>query len=304
MKRYISLLGTLAIAVTMLGLSGPAAHAGRTFPGANGLIVFNGAENHTLYTIDPVTKVRTVVFHRDNATILGGHFSPDGKHIAFAADMSGRFQLYKIDVDGTNLKKLTAAPGDNKWPSWSPDGDHLAFVSNRSGSWDVYVLDLVNGATHRMTTAAATDNRPDWSPDGAKIAFESYRTGGGDIYTVDVLSHNLIRVTSTPGPDTAPSWAPVDNRIAFDSRRNGQWGIYTIDPNGTNREALVVTAGHNNLDPAFSPDGTMVVYASNKELSNEHYNLFTVTVANPHTIVQLTKQDRTSYRSPDWQPVV
>jgi TolB protein len=45
-------------------------------------------------------------------------WSPDGRHIIFASNLNGTMQLYTIDYDGRNLRRLTSK-GDNKLPDWS-----------------------------------------------------------------------------------------------------------------------------------------------------------------------------------------
>lgn len=50
--------------------------------------------------------------------------------------------IFQIDADGTNLKRLTAGPKLDARPAFSPDGSKLAFHSNRDGDFEIYVLNL------------------------------------------------------------------------------------------------------------------------------------------------------------------
>ncbi len=63
-------------------------------------------------------------------------WSPDGSRIAFASNMSGQFQIYIINPDGTNLTPVTTGGGD--WPTWSPDSSTIAFQSTRGGNSEIY----------------------------------------------------------------------------------------------------------------------------------------------------------------------
>lgn len=64
-------------------------------------------------------------------------WSSDGR-IAFASNKTGRFEIYTIDPDETNLQPITTNGGD--WPSWSPDSSRIAFQSTRSGNSEIYVI--------------------------------------------------------------------------------------------------------------------------------------------------------------------
>ena len=56
-------------------------------------------------------------------------WSPDGRRIAFTSNRDGNDEIYVMDPDGSNVKRLTHNDADDEWPSWSPDGKRLAFQS-------------------------------------------------------------------------------------------------------------------------------------------------------------------------------
>lgn len=66
-------------------------------------------------------------------------WSPDGQTIVFSRDQGGNVDIYAVDVDGSNLRRLTEAPGHDTLPAYTPDG-HIIFRSARTGSWGIWKM--------------------------------------------------------------------------------------------------------------------------------------------------------------------
>jgi Tol biopolymer transport system component len=70
-------------------------------------------------------------------------WSPDGATIAFHVDKLGVISnIFQIDLDGGNLRRLTAGPKIDARAAISSDGSKLAFQSNRDGDYEIYVMNL------------------------------------------------------------------------------------------------------------------------------------------------------------------
>lgn len=67
--------------------------------------------------------------------------SPDGQQVVFMSRRKGNWDIYRVEVDGSNLMQLTTDEADDGLPVWSPDGKMIAFVSNRDGIWELWVMD-------------------------------------------------------------------------------------------------------------------------------------------------------------------
>jgi Tol biopolymer transport system component len=76
--------------------------------------------------------VRTLTTDYDNFPM----WSPKGDRIAFSRLAHGNFDIYSIRPDGTDLRRLTDAEGNDSHPAWSPDGEHILFSSSRFGFKD------------------------------------------------------------------------------------------------------------------------------------------------------------------------
>jgi Tol biopolymer transport system component len=100
-------------------------------------------------------------------------WSPDGKRIAFASardDPSGRcadlakcnLELYVMNADGSNQRRLTRDRAADSFPAWSPDGRKIAFASNRDGNFEIYVMNAEGSAQTRLTRNRVDDTVPAW----------------------------------------------------------------------------------------------------------------------------------------------
>ena len=132
--------------------------------------------------------------------------APQQAQIAFGSDRDGNGEIYVMDADGKNQRRLTNNPASDQMEAWSPDGKMIAFGSNRDGNDEIYVMDADGNNQRRLTNNPAQDFGPAWSPDGKMIAFTSGRDGNGEIYVMDVDGKNPRNLTNNPAEDSFPSW--------------------------------------------------------------------------------------------------
>ncbi|MEZ4727347.1 MAG: SH3 domain-containing protein [Caldilineaceae bacterium] len=189
--------------------------------GANKLMIMNliGGERQWVYDGNGSDNVYPTV-------------SPDGQRVAFVSDRDGNQEIYVVNVDGSNLTRLTYAPGSDKWPAWSPDGQRLAFDSERDGNRELYIMNADGSGVFRVTNHWAEDGAPSWSPDSKQLVFHSNRDGNHEIYTMNVDGSNLRRLTYHTGHEWTPAWSPDGTQIAFMGYHDSQSAdIYLMDTN-------------------------------------------------------------------------
>ncbi len=131
----------------------------------------------------------------------GPFFSPDGSMIVFRAHRPetpeaaeeyrallreglvrpGRLEIYVMNADGTNQRRVTNLGGANFAPFFHPDGRHIIFSSNhedpRGREFDLYMIGLDGTGLVRVTTRSDFDGFPMFSPDGRHLVFASNRFG-------------------------------------------------------------------------------------------------------------------------------
>ncbi|MBI1734066.1 MAG: Tol-Pal system beta propeller repeat protein TolB [Candidatus Rokubacteria bacterium] len=90
-------------------------------------------------------------------------WSPKGDTIAYTA-RHGTFDVWAVQSDGSNARRLTAGPGDNQGSAWSPNGRHLMFQSNRLGGWQIFSMLADGTAQAPVTRGTGERTSPSWSP--------------------------------------------------------------------------------------------------------------------------------------------
>ena len=208
--------------------------------------------------------------------------------IAFASDRDGNFEIYVMDADGKNQRRLTNSRHDDRSPSWSPDGQRIAFTSsskNKNGVGGhppivvgelphIYVMDADGKNLRRLTNNPFAEWEPSWSPDGQRIAFTSSGAmdiAGWYIYVVDADGKNLRRLGQDDQSGWYPSWSPDSKRIAFVSLRDGRGNdIYVMDADGSNQQQLT-DGPQEDRHPSWSPDGEHIAFVSHRDGNWEIY---------------------------------
>ena len=158
-------------------------------------------------------------------------WSPDGLQIAFRSDILhvGNWDIYLIDIDGQNLKRLTTNRQEDHYPAWSPDGSEIAFSSDRSGQSQIYVMNLIGRKKIRQLTGLPFSGKgPAWSPEGNQIAFGGQKEDdlkSIGIYVVDAEGGEpTLRVPT--GTSSPPTWGKGPVRFAVNPREKlgTTWG--------------------------------------------------------------------------------
>ena len=194
-------------------------------------------------------------------------WSPDGTSIAFVSSFfDGGDEITVMNADGSDVRRLTTAEGQDRGPTWSPDNRSIAFWSERdNGEREIYVVATDGSSPRRLTSNSANDMWPAWSPSGGEIAFESYRGDGAELFAVSVESGNERRLTPRGLDAREPAWSPDGSEIAFVSSTARGWALVVMSADGT--KFRKVFEGKSIRNPAWSPEGDFLVFAHTPESS-------------------------------------
>lgn len=142
------------------------------FPGGwypdNERIVFRGT--HAESGAGQICSVKAdgsdvqVVFTEPAILSFNPTVSPDGKRIAFVSNRDGNNEIYVVDVDGTDPRRVTSDEAVDDYPTWSRDGQWLAFASDRDGDFEIFIVRPNGSDLRQLTDNSARDFDPSWGP--------------------------------------------------------------------------------------------------------------------------------------------
>ena len=227
--------------------------------------------------------------------------------IAFVSDRDATPQrrskeIYLVDYDGFNPRRVTVNGSLNILPAWTPDGAGLAYVSFRQGGPLVYLARIFEGRSTANLTGEKGDAQamsPSVSPDGKRIAFASTRAGSSDVFVAAIDGSGARRLTTTQASDTAPCWSPTGAEIAFTSDRAGTPQIWVMDAEGLNVRRLS-TVGNWNDGCTWNPSKQYSEIAYTARLEAGGFDIAVLDLAT-RQVRQIT-QGRGSCEYPSWAP--
>lgn len=201
--------------------------------------------------------------------------SPDGQHLYFTSDRdAGNYEIYKSNIDGTNLVRLTNSIDNKSFPAISPDGTKLLYQSYDYGATaEIYIMNSDGTQLSRLTNNSTYDGYPNFSPDGQSIVFSAWDSDiYPEIFTMNLDGSNRTQITNLPGADWnyAPKYNPAGTKIYYHQSYNGDNRIVMMDVNGTNQVDITPpnTYGYVDLYPSFSSDGSKIIFASSEYSGN------------------------------------
>ncbi|MCG8650566.1 MAG: M28 family peptidase, partial [Pirellulales bacterium] len=202
-------------------------------------------ENYELYARDLESGQYTRLTHTRGYDAEAS-YSPDGKQIVFASnrqafsrplsererqqfevDPAFMIDLYIMDADGGNVRRLTDVAGYDGGPFFSPDGKKICWrrFSENGATAEVYTMNVDGSDVRRLTKLGAMSWAPYFHPSGDYLIFTTNKHGFGnfELYLVRADGQGEpVRVTYTDGFDGLPVFLPDGNRLSWTSNRTKQ----------------------------------------------------------------------------------
>jgi TolB protein len=229
------LAGNTTPLASNVNTSGP--NAGPVALSVDSIVAYGGTDGR-IYTIplDGGQEPRPLT-NADEGENFQPSWSPDGNTIVFVSTRDNNPEIYAIDANGANPRRLTNSSADDRYPSFSPDGNNIFFQSNRTDAWKLYVMPSngeIQGAPAQFALVddpfaqdqSVDDQHPRVAPDGLKIAY--VRTGGNQPGVwIAFFDKSRTPIANIPPTLDGPAWSPNSLFVATFDQNNG--GRYVID---------------------------------------------------------------------------
>jgi TolB protein len=306
-RRFAVLLPLLAVACSgRADLSaGPEAAAGEDALAASpsaaplpntGLVEFPARDDEPR-----LRNVRRLTNGGQNAE---AYFSADGRRLIFQATLPGGEpcdQIFTMNVDGTDVRRVSTGLGRTTCGYYFPSGDRIIFSSTHHRSeacpappdrsrgyvwplhpYDVFIANPDGSGLRQLTDSPGYDAEATISPDGSRIIFTSDRDGDLELYVMDADGGNVTRLTHEEGYDGGAFFSPDGSMIVYRAHhptdpeeledyralllegliRPGTVEVWVMNADGSGKRQ-VTSNGAANFAPFFHPDGRRIIFSSN-----------------------------------------
>ncbi len=243
------------------------------------------------------------------AAILGFAGDKPPQRVVFCGVVSGKQNLYVINLDGTGLKRITTSPAEDQNPVWSPDGSTILFTrtlghTKGEARSDGHLWTVRPDGTHltRLTSGPVYDSGA-WSPNGKRVTF--FRQGPKtDTYELDLTTKKVITKPSFTA--WSASHSPDGKWIAYirsetdgeEDHRADIWLTTSIGKKGhrlTNFKTVIRV-------PLWSPDGKNIAFAMEMPSGPDSGDRLCTMSVSSRKIRTLVKGHDNYIDDPRWSP--
>lgn len=134
-------------------------------------------------------------------------YTPDGGSLVFTSDRGGNPQIYQVDLNGGDARRITFNGSYNISPEVAPDGNSLVYVTRRNGAYRIGLQNMQTGNEQLLTTGP-DDQSPSFAPNGMQVLYSSVQGGRSVLAVTSVDGRVRQTLSALNGQVREPTWGP------------------------------------------------------------------------------------------------
>ena len=189
--------------------------------------------------------------------LAGCDFNSD--KIVFVSDRNGNDEIYVMNTDGANQKRLTSNVTMDYSPQLSRDGQKIAYVSEMGGGLQVDIMDSDGGNVVKPPANSGNMRNPHWCPQSERVSFITDMEGQIDVYVMNSDGTDMLKVTDDNLVEDLGNWSPNAEWVVYAISDGEDMGVYMRNPRGVDVIQLTRT---QDSGPVWAPVGSLIAYFS------------------------------------------
>lgn len=191
--------------------------------------------------------------------------SPDGKSVAFSADISGRRQIWVRLLSAGSPLQVTHDDADHQSPRWSADSSSLIYFTpspQANGDGQIWEVPALGGTAHPLVSSLIP---ADLSHAGKRIAYLAPREGQIELTVADADGSNPHGIAKLPGDYIYSNlrWSPDDRMLGYQSGRTFDYDVFYVPVTG-GAPQRITQDGNPEAGFSWLPDSSGVIFSSSR----------------------------------------
>jgi len=198
-------------------------------------------------------------------------YNKAGEAIIFESNRDGHWQIYTMDIDGNNQRRVISSKFNDRRPTWHPTKNMILFESDRNGVSDIFTYDLDTKELVKLPIPLnGNKSYAQFAPNGKELIF-NYKKGDNNynIYMIALNGKRLKTIVNNAYANLYPRFSPSGDAIVYFSRKNtkGEDDEIYIRNMYNRDEARLTRWPTDNFDASISNSGTKIAYVTSMENS-------------------------------------
>lgn len=229
-------------------------------------------------------------------------YNKEGEVIIFESNRDGRWQIYSMDINGNNQKRVINSTANDRRPTWHPFKNMILFESDRNGFSDLFTFDLDTKELAKVPIPLKGNKSfAQFAPNGTELVF-NYKVSDNNynIYIISAKGKRLKTIVDNAHKNMYPRYSPRGDAILYFSRKHTKGEddeIYVYNIITKKEERLTIWPMHN-FCASFSNNGLRIAYVTSMEDTEPEIYIMTKDGNSPQRITFNNDGDTL----PNWSP--